>query len=103
MKALLLTPDGDRYKVAEDFEYKNVVVPKGHKTDGISYKLRLVALVIDRYSPKYITAAVVHDYLTDEGNWELANKYFEELLPNDKLSKIMISSVKIYHKIMYGV
>ena len=92
----MLSPDGKYYVLVDDFVYKNVVVPKGFKTDGITYKLRLIGLFINKFDPRYIEAAIVHDYLTGEGDWELANEYFEEMLPSGFRSKTMVVGVKLY-------
>ena len=53
-------------------------------------------MFINKFDPRYITAAIVHDYLVEQDEWGLANKYFEELLPNDFRSKCMVLAVKIY-------
>lgn len=92
----MLKPVGNKYETTAPLVYKKATVPQGFQTDGITYKLRLVGLFINKFDPRYITAAIVHDYLTDKGDWELANKYFEELLPNDFRSKCMVLAVKIY-------
>lgn len=93
---VILTPDGDKYKLEAPFRYKDVEVPKGYSTDGVSYKLRAVGVFINKFDPLYIEAAIVHDYLTDLGDWEKANRYFEEMLPNDWRGKAMVAGVKMY-------
>lgn len=92
----MLIPNGDKYELTQDLVYKDVTVPKGYLTDGISYKLRVLALFINKFDPRYIVAAIVHDYLTDLGDWDKGNKYFEELLPEDLRSKVMVIGVKGY-------
>lgn len=99
----MLEPYGSKYRLTKDYEYKDVVVPRGFVTDGVTYKLRLVALVIDRFSPEYIEAVIVHDYLCELEMYEKADQYFEELLPKGWKSKLMVLAVKIYHDIMYKV
>lgn len=93
-----LTPSNRKYKLIQDFVYKDVVVPTGFTTDGVSYKLRILALFIHRFDPRYIEAVVVHDYLIDLDEWGKANKYFEELLPKSTRSKFMIMGVKLYRR-----
>ena len=96
---MLLKPAEYRYELVEDYMYKDTVIPAGYRTDGISYKLRVVALFINRFDPRYIKAAIVHDWLTDQGDWEKANRYFEELLPdNDWRVKLMVAGVTMYAK-----
>lgn len=92
----MLTPKGNKYELTKDYTYKDVVVPKGFTTDGITYKLRIVGLFINKFDPKYITAAIVHDYLTDNDEWEVANEYFEEMLPKGFRSSCMVLGVKAY-------
>jgi hypothetical protein len=96
---LLLYPRGNKYALRQDYKYKDIIIPKGYTTDGISYKFRLIGIFINRFDPKYIEAVVVHDYLTDMNQWVKANRYFEELLPNTITAKIMVKAVKIYKKI----
>lgn len=98
MTRIKITPCGTGYVLCKDFRYKDVVVPKGYLTDGISYKFRLVGIFLNKFDPRYIKAVIVHDYLTDNGDWEKANQYFEELLPKSTTSKVMVKSVKIYYK-----
>ncbi len=93
-----LTPSNRKYKLIQDFVYKDVVVPTGFTTDGVSYKLRILSLFINRFDPRYIEAVVVHDYLTDLDEWGKGNKYFEELLPKSTRSKFMIMGVKLYRR-----
>ena len=95
----MLKPAGNRYELTDPLVYKSCRVPKGFKTDGITYKLRLAALFINRFDPRYIKAAIVHDYLVEMGDWHRANHYFAELLPdNDWRSKVMIKAVRFYRR-----
>lgn len=95
----MFKPVGNKYETTAPLVYKKTIVPQGFQTDGITYKLRAVGLFLNKFDPRYIIAAVFHDYLVDQGDWELANQYFEELLPGDTRSKIMVASVKVYRKV----
>lgn len=97
--SLLLKPKGSKYEVAEDYAFRDVIVPKGYLTDGVSYKFRLLGIFINKFDPLYIEAAVVHDYLTDKGEWKKANSYFEDLLPNTTTAKVMVVAVDWYWKL----
>jgi hypothetical protein len=97
---MLLIPKGSKYALAEEYTYKDVTIPIGYLTDGVSYKFRLVGVFINRFDPLYIEAAVVHDYLTDQGDWDKANKYFEELLPKTKTTWCMVAAVNSYRKVI---
>ena len=92
----MITPCGDKYALTVPLVYKDVEIPIGYTTDGITYKLRVVGLFINKFDPRYIKAAIVHDYLVDLDDWEKANLYFEELLPVTYRSKLMVLGVKAY-------
>lgn len=95
----MLSPQGKHYILTNDYSYKNVIIPRGYATDGVSYKFRLLGIFINRFDPRYIEAVIVHDYLTDLGEWEKANRYFEEMLPNTRTAWWMVKGVKVYRKI----
>ena len=95
----MLEPIGRKYRTTKEITYKDVIVPIGTLTDGISYKLRIFALFVDRYDPRFIEAVVVHDYLTYLGEWEKGNKYFEDMLPENWRKPFMVAGVKIYRKL----
>lgn len=97
--SLTLKPSGNKYELLKDYKHKDIVVPKGYKTDGVSYKFRLIGIFINRFDPRYIEAVVVHDYLTDLDDWEKANKYFEELIPNTFIGHLMVDAVKLYKRL----
>ena len=102
MKAAELKPNGRHYELSQNLAYKDVVVPKGFLTDGISYKFRIFALFVNKYDPRYITAVVIHDYLCDIGEYKKADQYFKELLPNDWRGRLMPKLTKRYLKGKYG-
>ena len=96
---LILKPSRRRYKLVEDYKYKDIVIPKGYTTDGISYKFRLIGIFINRFDPKYIEAVIVHDYLTDMNQWDKANTYFKDMLPNTITGLVMYKAVELYKKV----
>jgi hypothetical protein len=98
----MIRPCGKYYVTTEDMEYRGVIVPKGFRTDGISYKFRLVGVFINKFDPLYIEAVIFHDYLTDLGDWDTANRVFEELLPDTRVAKVMVVAVKLYGKFVRG-
>ena len=99
----MLKPNGRYYQTTEELVYKDIIVPEGYLTDGISYKLRIVSLFVNKFDPRFIIPTIVHDYLCDLEEYEKADRYFEELLPKNWRKPLMVNSVKIYHKIRYGV
>ncbi len=94
--SLQLSPSTNGYRLSEDYNYKDVTVPQGYITDGISYKFRLIGIFINRFDYRYIEAVVVHDYLTDLDEWDKANRYFRELLPNTLVAQMMVDAVDLY-------
>lgn len=98
----MLKPNGNKYELTKELVYKECVVPIGFKTDGLSYKLRLLALFVNKFDPRYVVAAIVHDYLCEQELYEIADLYFEELLPEDWRKSIMVKAVKFYHRSKYG-
>lgn len=96
----MIEPSGKKYKLTKELVYKDVTVPVGYETDGISYKFRLVGIFINKFDPMYIEAVIVHDYLTDLGDWERANRYFEEMLPDTLTARSMVIGVKLYRKLI---
>jgi len=105
-ETLIISPTTDnKYIVREEYQYKDVTVPKGYKTNGANIP-RIFWSIIPPFKPKFIPAIVIHDYLCDEEEYELADKYLRELLYAFKDSFIthsMVHIVKLYHKIRYGV
>jgi len=81
MKVEIIIPEKTTGKaffvILEGFTYLNVIVPAGFVTDGVSSGriLHSVFPPIDTY----FLAAVIHDYLLQNGHgWEVANYKFEE-------------------------
>lgn len=94
----------NKYQIAQDIIYRDIVVPKGYETNGANVP-RIFWFIIPPFKPKYLPAVIVHDYLCDLEKYELADMYFEEILYSIEASiktKIMVISVKIYHRLRYG-
>lgn len=101
MDRLVIAPIEGGYELVEEFRYKDIVVPKGFRTDGLTIKIRLLYMFIGKYDPRCIEAAVVHDYLCELEQYELADEVFEEMLPEIWQKPYMVRAVKLYHKIKY--
>lgn len=105
MSCLHLEPlSGHRYRVAADYTYKDVTVPKGYITNGAN-----IPRVFWSFYPPNLSdimeAVVLHDYLCDLHQYDKADEYFKELL---ELSSITIFSVyvlwgtvRVYHFLRY--
>lgn len=74
MQAKVMPYSHDEYILLEDFEVEGVVVPKGYKTNGANLPL-IARLVWDRYSPSFLSAVFVHDFMYDLSNDISADKY----------------------------
>ncbi len=87
-------PFSDRYCLQRDMECtwiadngleKSIVVPEGFITDGASIPKFLWEEIGSPYQPKFITAAIVHDWFC-ENDWEvdeMSEVFYELLLDSD--------------------
>ena len=109
-----LEPIGkDRYSLLEPYIYNTnkggvIVVPKGYLTNGADIP-RIFWRLYPPFSPEYMPAVVVHDYLCDEaeqnGNdkrlYRVADDVFREILIKLGVSKIKSSlfyrAVRLHH------
>jgi hypothetical protein len=88
----------------EDYTYRDITVPKGFRTNGSNVPRTLWG-VVPPFKPLYSPAYVIHDYLCELEDYELADKYFKELLWNvDRgiVTSAMVLTVNVYHSIRYG-
>ena len=104
-RVLVLTPcNKHRYRLQQDYCYKEVTVPKGYLTNGAN-----IPRVFWSFYPPNLSdimeAVVVHDYLCDLEHYEKADKYFKELLELSDIKRVSVlilwGAVRIYHKIRY--
>ena len=114
---IVVKPFGkDQFETVEKFKYKDVEIPAGYITDGASIP-RIFWCIFEPHSPEYLTASVLHDYLTDKAlklykelgdnsDFKVADDTFRELLELLGVSKWKIMlfyySVRAYHIIKYG-
>lgn len=94
---VVLVPKGDIYVTVYDCVYKDLFIPKGTPTDGVSAKINLLYLFIRKYDPRVMTAVVIHDFLCELELYEEADRYFEERLPEITQKWWMVKAVKRYH------
>ena len=65
LQRIVVKPFGkDNFETASPFKYKDIDIPVGYITDGASIP-RIFWWMFEPYSPEYLTASVLHDYLTD--------------------------------------
>ena len=93
-----------KFKLAEEVWYKDIVIPKGFRTDGASVP-RLFWFIFPPNRTDYLPCAIIHDYLCDKGEYRKADEYFKECLKELKVDKfsrtIMYLAVRLYHLIKY--
>lgn len=104
---LKITPrPDDKYKLKEEFIYKDIVVPKNYHTNGADIPRFLWSFFPPNRST-YLPAVIVHDYLCDKKEYDKADEIFKEMLIILELSKFTVSlfyyGVKMYHKIRYKI
>lgn len=95
---MVLKPHYSTYVLAEDFMYKDITVPAGFPTDGLTYKFRFIGIFLNKFDPRFIEAAVLHDYMCMYmiDRIDDANQYFEELLPECWEKPLMVKAVNKY-------
>ena len=107
MKYPILEPTADgTFKLYKDYEVEGIFVPKGFETDGLTLKIRLLRLLVDKYQPKFSPFFVVHDWLCSRNDYKQADDVGSEMLfeIEDSLrTQIMMKAVRLYHRLKYGV
>jgi len=110
----------NRVELLADYTYGDITVQAGFVSDGLTIPLGF-RLVVNKYSPRYLPCAFVHDMLTDNAFKDYSNGHkafairqfaeadnlFEEMLTiadSGELtlkSKLMVKCVKLYHRVCY--
>ena len=97
----------NKIKLLKEVKYKDITIPKGFRSDGASIPYIAKVFNIVRFRMDYLPCAIIHDYLCDKEEYNKADKYFCECMKELQISKItrkiMYNSIRIYHKIRYGV
>jgi len=106
MKYPVLKPtQNNKFILMEEYKYHGCIVPAGYQTNGADVP-RLFWFIVPPFKPKFLPAVMLHDYFCDIEEYELADFLFKKALFEIEKSittKIMVKSVKIYHKLKYGV
>lgn len=108
----ILKPVGKyQFELVENYRYKDIVIPKGYITDGASVP-RIFWSIFPPNKAEYLSAAIVHDYLTDiviekkSITFRSADNTFRDMLIDLNVSKIEVKvlywSVRLYHLLRYG-
>ena len=88
------------------YKVKNITIPIGYESDGLSLKFKLFRLIVSKYSPKFMPFFFIHDYLCDKEQYKLADNIGQEVLYGIEKSvrtRLMIKAIRLYHRIKYGV
>ena len=94
------------FKLYKDYEINGIFVPKGFETDGLTLKIRLLRLLVDKYQPKFSPFFVVHDLLTNRCEYYDADEIGSKILfetENSIRTKLMMFVIKLYHRIKYRI
>lgn len=99
MKRVVIKPySKDRYEVAENYIYDDIVIPKGYKTNGADIP-RIFWSIFPPNSPEYMSAVVVHDYMCD--NDKLFSKEYADNVFKKALQELEVNPIKVW--IFYNV
>lgn len=108
----ILKPVGKyQFELVENYRYRDIVIPKGYITDGASVP-RIFWSIFPPNKAEYLSAAIVHDYLTDiviekkSITFRSVDNTFKEMLIDLNVNKIEVKvlywSVRLYHLLKYG-
>lgn len=98
----------DRFKLVEDYRYKDINIPKGYQTNGANIP-RVFWSLFPPNSPEYLSAVVIHDYLCDEAKSKADYKYADKMLYEVMIAlevakwkcTVFYLACRAYHKIRY--
>lgn len=117
-KPILKPVSDNKFQLVADYSVKltsgeTVLIYKGYQTNGADIP-RLLWRLYPPYSPEYMPAVVIHDYLCDladektdkkerKNAFLFADKAFKDILKQLNISKIKISlfynAVRLHHKL----
>ena len=93
---LKIAPNKDKtkYKVLENFQFFDILVPTGFEFDGASVP-RFFWRIVSPFQPKVIRAACGHDYMYEHAiqNKKQADKKFKWALVRDGTSNWLVHSM----------
>jgi len=93
------------FKVYKVYEIEGIKVPESFETDGLTLKIRLLRLIVDKYQPKFAPFFVIHDWFCANNNYKVADELGSKILfqiENSWRTRAMMRAVRLYHKIKYG-
>ncbi|QCD52511.1 DUF1353 domain-containing protein [Campylobacter sp. RM16192] len=110
IKRPILKPVGkDKFELVEPYTYRGVEIPIGYKTNGANIP-RIFWSIFPPNSPEYLSAIVVHDFMT-EGNRTPKEYLRADTCLKDMMLELGVSKIKTwifyiscraYHVVRYG-
>ena len=103
---LVQSTKNNTFILSKAYNVKGITIPEGFESDGLTLKVRLLRLVVSKYSPKFMPFFFIHDYLCNKEKYKQADDTGEEVLFEIEKSfktKAMMFLIRKYHKIRYGV
>jgi len=95
-----------KFKLLDDLYFKDVVVPKGYKTNGADIP-RIFWSIYPPNRSDFLPAVIIHDYLCDKGEYKRADDLFEECLKELGVKRfdvvVLVGAVRLYHKLRYKI
>ena len=95
-----------KFKLLDDLCFKDVVVPKGFKTNGADIP-RIFWSIYPPNRSDFLPAVIIHDYLCDKGEYKRADDLFEECLKELGVNRfdvvVLVGAVRLYHKLRYKI
>ena len=81
-----------------------VLIPRYTETDGLTLKVRLLRLFINKFEPKFQPFYILHDYLTNKEEYKRADDLSEKVLfqiEDSFRTRFGMKLIRIYHYIKY--
>ena len=95
-----------KFKLLDDLSFKDVVVPKGFKTNGADIP-RIFWSIYPPNRSDFLPAVIIHDYFCDKGEYKRADDLFEECLKELGVNRfdvvVLVGAVRLYHKLRYKI
>ena len=97
---VIATPE-NTFKLLEDYKINGLLIPKGFETDGLTLKVRIMRLLINKFEPMLQPFYFVHDYFTYIEEYEYADNEGAKILFKIKdnwRTRFGMWCIRKYHK-----
>ncbi len=92
------------FELLEDYTIIGVTIPRGFTSDGLTLKVKLLRLIVNKYEPRFQPFYFLHDYLCREEQYETADRLSAEVLfsiEDSYRTRFGMWAIDKYHKIRY--